>query len=113
MNLNSYQTHYSDGKFRRKMTVIRRSAGCKVFKQALLLYVTLTEQAVPRWVKASIVGALGYLICPLDLVPDFLPGGYLDDLAVMAMVMGRVCAYDTPNARERMQKLLPERCRKS
>ncbi|MBW2671708.1 MAG: DUF1232 domain-containing protein, partial [Deltaproteobacteria bacterium] len=26
-----------------------------------------------------IVGTLAYLICPFDAIPDFLPGGFLDD----------------------------------
>lgn len=50
---------------------------------------------------------------PIDAVPDFLPGGYLDDLAVMALVLAKVNAYETPGAKERMEKLLPDRCRES
>jgi len=40
---------------------------------------------VPAGAKLLLVGILGYLILPTDLVPDFLPGlGQLDDLAVIA-----------------------------
>jgi len=36
-----------------------------------------------------VVAALLYLISPLDAVPDFIPfAGWLDDVAVAAMVMG-------------------------
>ena len=81
--------------------------------QALLLYVMLKEQNVPIWVKTAIIAALGYLICPIDIVPDFLPGGFLDDIAVMASVLVKLNAYDTPGAKDRMEKLLPRRCRES
>jgi len=38
--------------------------------------------------KALIVGALLYLICPVDLVPDFRPlAGWLDDVAVATAVL--------------------------
>jgi uncharacterized membrane protein YkvA (DUF1232 family) len=44
---------------------------------------------VPWFTIASIVAALLYILNPLDLVPDFIPGiGYIDDLAVFSIGMG-------------------------
>jgi uncharacterized membrane protein YkvA (DUF1232 family) len=44
---------------------------------------------VPWFTIASIVVALLYVLNPLDIVPDFLPGiGYIDDLAVMTITLG-------------------------
>ena len=44
----------------------------------------VNDPRVPAAAKLPIVGILGYLILPTDLVPDFLPGlGQLDDLAVV------------------------------
>lgn len=41
--------------------------------------------------KAIIVGALGYLISPLDVVPDAIPIiGLGDDLAVLLYVLNKV-----------------------
>ncbi|MCP9472501.1 MAG: YkvA family protein [Nitrospira sp.] len=35
-----------------------------------------------------VAGALLYLLSPVDLVPDFIPGvGVIDDLAVLALVL--------------------------
>ena len=40
--------------------------------------------------RAKIIGALGYFILPIDLIPDFIPvAGYTDDLA--ALVWGIYC----------------------
>ncbi len=35
-----------------------------------------------------VVAALHYLITPDDLVPDFRPGGYLDDVMALSWVFG-------------------------
>lgn len=44
---------------------------------------------VPWFVIATIVMALLYVLNPLDIVPDFIPGlGYIDDLAVLSMGIG-------------------------
>ena len=46
---------------------------------------------------AYIVGALGYFILPIDLVPDFIAGlGYTDDLAVIAILMKHLKDNITP-----------------
>jgi len=48
-----------------------------------------TYPEVPWFTIASIVVALLYILNPLDIVPDFIPGiGYIDDLAVMSISMG-------------------------
>lgn len=41
--------------------------------------------------KAIIIGALGYLISPLDAIPDAIPiVGLGDDMAVLAFVLKKV-----------------------
>lgn len=37
-----------------------------------------------------VVIALLYLVMPLDLIPDFLPMGFIDDIAVIGFVMKRI-----------------------
>ena len=47
--------------------------------------------------RAYIVGALGYFILPIDLVPDLIAGlGYTDDLAVIAILMKHLKDNLTP-----------------
>ena len=48
----------------------------------------LADSRVPRRHRALLVGLLGYLASPLDLIPDFIPVvGHLDDalIAVLAL----------------------------
>ncbi len=35
-----------------------------------------------------LVASLDYLVTPVDLVPDFRPGGYIDDVVLLAWVFG-------------------------
>lgn len=58
---------------------------------ALILYYTLQSDKVPVKDKAIIIGALGYLISPLDVVPDAIPiAGLGDDLAVLMYVIHHI-----------------------
>jgi uncharacterized membrane protein YkvA (DUF1232 family) len=48
----------------------------------------LADPRVPRRRKLLLVGLLGYLALPFDLVPDFIPiAGQLDDVIVVALVL--------------------------
>ncbi len=58
----------------------------------------------PRWVKAIIIAALIYFISPIDAVPDFLPGGFVDDLGVLGAAAVKIAAYIKPEHRARAQE---------
>ena len=47
----------------------------------MLLFYTLQKPTTPVWAKTVIIGALGYFILPIDLIPDLVPGGYTDDFS--------------------------------
>lgn len=49
-----------------------------------LVHRLVKDARVPAGPKLLLIGVLGYLILPTDLVPDFFPGlGQLDDIAVI------------------------------
>ena len=55
-----------------------------VFVSMVKSYITKDYTRIPVGTIAAIVGALLYLVAPVDLIPDFLPGiGYIDDAAVV------------------------------
>jgi len=48
----------------------------------------LGDERVPRRRKAVLVVLIGYLVMPIDLVPDFIPvAGQLDDVLVAALAL--------------------------
>ena len=48
----------------------------------------LDNPNTPPHIKALIVGAIGYIVLPFDLIPDMIPGiGWLDDIGTAATVL--------------------------
>ena len=46
------------------------------------------DPTVPRGTRWWLLGLLGYLLMPIDLVPDFIPVlGYADDAIIVAIVL--------------------------
>ena len=64
---------------------------------------------MPAWAKASIIGALGYLISPIDLIPDVIPVvGFTDDAGVIAAVLLLIKAYIKDEHRARARAKIAE-----
>ncbi|MDD6378986.1 MAG: YkvA family protein [Prevotella sp.] len=86
-----YKDKYSNEGFTDKISRIAKRSGAKLVYAALILYYTLQSDKVSVKDKAIILGALGYLISPLDVVPDAIPiAGLGDDLAVLMYVIHKV-----------------------
>ncbi len=89
--LLSYKDKFSQTSFIDKIAKIAKRAGSKLVYAAMVLYYTLQSDKVSIKDKAIIIGALGYLISPLDVVPDAIPiAGLADDLGVLIMVLKKV-----------------------
>ena len=99
-NYDKYQKNYSESEFWIKLKKVARKAGVKVVYAALLLYYVLRNPATPSADRAKILGALGYFILPIDLLPDFLPvAGFTDDLAALTWALYSVARNVTPEVR--------------
>jgi uncharacterized membrane protein YkvA (DUF1232 family) len=89
-----YSEQYSEDSLFEKIKKVAKAAGIKVIYYVLIAYYLLKKPEVPKKEKAIIIGALGYFIMPLDLVPDFTAGvGYVDDLGALALALGKVALY--------------------
>nr|WP_084157458.1 YkvA family protein [Oceanobacillus manasiensis] len=92
--IKQHEEHFSEEKFWKKVQKFSKKAGTSVVYAVLLLYYTLQKPDVPVKVKAIIVGALGYFILPLDVIPDIAMGvGYVDDLSVVIFALLQVAIY--------------------
>ncbi|WP_110114264.1 YkvA family protein [Bacillus sp. CGMCC 1.16541] len=88
------EKHYSDDKLWSKLKKFSKKAGSSVVYAVLLLYYTLQKPNVPKKAKMTIIGALGYFILPLDLIPDtFIGVGYVDDLSALTVALIQVAMY--------------------
>jgi uncharacterized membrane protein YkvA (DUF1232 family) len=108
-NSNEYVEAYSDSGFWDKLKSYAVSAGREVVEKALILYYAAQEEKAPAWAKATIVGALGYFIAPLDAVTDLTPViGYTDDLGVLVLALAAVAAYINDDVKARAQKKMSD-----
>lgn len=89
----AYARAYSEERLRDKLSRHALTAGRDVVEKALLLYYALQREETPAWAKATIIGALGYFITPVDAILDITPGvGYVDDLGVLVFALATVSA---------------------
>lgn len=99
-NIEKYQGNYSESGFWSKVKRVAKKAGIKVIYVALILYYELTDPNVSPKEKAVIIGALGYFILPIDLIPDAIPVlGFSDDLAALMAAYGYVKGHLTPEVK--------------
>ncbi|MBR1546939.1 MAG: DUF1232 domain-containing protein [Prevotella sp.] len=103
----SYANKFSQSDFVEKISRIAKRAGAKLVYAALILYYTLQSDKVSKKDKAMIIGALGYMISPLDVMPDAIPiVGLTDDLAVLLYVLKRVWTDIDPEIQAKSKEKL-------
>ncbi len=92
--LNEFEDKYTDEGLWEKVTSNAKSIGSGLIYKAFQLYYVLENPNCPTKIKAGIVGALGYLISPIDFIPDLLPVvGYTDDAAAIAAALALAQMY--------------------
>lgn len=92
--LLSYQDKFSKDNLLLKLQHYGRDIGLTVLYNVLQLWYVLQKPEVPAKNKAVIMGALGYLITPLDFIPDLTPIlGYNDDAAAILFALYMVRQY--------------------
>ena len=109
----SYANKFSQSEFVEKISRIAKRAGSKLVYAALILYYTLQSDRISKTDKAIIIGALGYMISPLDVIPDASPiAGLTDDFAVLIYVLKKVWTDIDPSiieqAKEKLSKWFDE-----
>ncbi len=106
-DLSKYESEFSFDNLMNKIKESAKKAGLKAIYMALLLYYALESPTISTMDEAIIYGALGYFICPIDIVPDILPFiGLTDDIAVLAWAFSRVKKNVTDMTREKAKTKL-------
>ena len=91
-----HEKHYSDSNFWDKVKSVAKKAGEELIYNALLLYYVLQSPSTPKAQKTLIIGALGYFILPVDLIPDAIPtAGFTDDLAALGAIISALASCIT------------------
>lgn len=107
---HAHHRHYDEEGFWRKLRGLLKKASRELLGKALWLYYALRRDDLPAWARTAIIGALGYFVFPLDVIPDvLLPLGLTDDLGVIVSALATVARYVGPEekrqAEEKLQSL--------
>ena len=105
--LQKYEQHYNDSSFLDKVTKYGKLIGINALYKAVQLWFVLQKPDVPASTKAVIMGALGYLIAPLDFLPDLMPVlGYTDDFVAITFALIKVQGYIDKEVERKSKNLL-------
>ena len=105
--LQKYEQHYNDSSFLDKITKYGKLIGINALYKAVQLWFVLQKPDVPASTKAVIMGALGYLIAPLDFLPDLMPLlGYTDDFVAITFALIKVQGYIDEEVERKSKNLL-------
>lgn len=108
-DLVKFEKNYSEVNLWKKIGSVAKIAGIKTLYMVLLLYYVLMDDATPTKYKAMIMGALGYFILPVDVLPDFVPMvGYSDDLAALSGVLYAVIKSVSPQVKAQAKAKLTD-----
>lgn len=103
-NLPALAGNYDEKSFWKKLREKARDMGAAMVYKVLELYYAMIDRDTPLQAKLVIAGALAYLVCPVDLIPDFLPAGYADDMSAILAAYKMAEAYVTPKVKARARK---------
>ena len=104
--MSDYSGSYTEKSFWAKMASLLKKASRELIMAALILYYTAQRPETPVWAKSVIYATLGYLILPIDMVPDFLPGGLADDFGMLATALSTVALHITPETKSEAEATL-------
>ncbi len=103
----NYAHEYSQPRFFEKLCKQAKVIGVSLVYKALQLFYVAQKQEVPKKVKATIYGALGYFILPFDVIPDMIFGvGYGDDTTALLVALGIAHMYIDEEVREQAKRKL-------
>lgn len=105
--IEKYRDRFSEVKLWDKLKNYAKQAGLKTVYSALLLYYAYKRKDTPAWAKRVIIGVLGYLIAPIDAIPDLTPFiGYTDDIGMLSFGLVTIACYVNDGVKENARKHL-------
>ena len=95
--------------FHKKICHFIHRAGVQIVYSALLLFLAYKRKETPKWAKRIVLGALAYLLAPVDAIPDLSPFiGFTDDLGVLLFGLVSIAGYINDDIRQRAREILSQ-----
>jgi uncharacterized membrane protein YkvA (DUF1232 family) len=107
MDYEKYISRFQESAFLNRGLQLLQKLSHKSLWSALLLYYTYRQKQVPAFVKRMILGVLGYVLSPIDLIPDLTPFlGYTDDLGALSYALVALSAYINDESRTKAANMM-------
>lgn len=108
---SKYMSSYDEDGLPDKLAKYATRLGVKVVYLALWLYYAMKSASLAN--SAIIIGALGYLMCPIDLIADILPIiGFSDDAAILLAAYYSIVKILSSEQIEKINRMAKESLRK-
>ena len=102
-----YESQYNEQSLSRKISRFAKKAGLNTIYYVLLLSNLVSLGTLKDCAVA--IAALGYFICPIDVIPDLFVGtGFLDDASVLLLALSSLASSITPEIKAEAKKQLHE-----
>ena len=102
-----YKKWFDEQTFGQTLLRIAKKSGIKVVYAALLMFHAYKRPETPTWAKRIVIGVLGYLFAPIDLIPDLSPiVGFTDDLAFLSLGLVTIAGYVNKEVKDQSKKQL-------
>jgi uncharacterized membrane protein YkvA (DUF1232 family) len=84
-----------------------KNLGTRLIYSVFLMLYAYRSKRTPTWARRVIIGALAYLVSPIDSIPDLTPIiGYTDDLGVITFALVTIACYIDNEIREKAKTKL-------
>ncbi len=104
---SKYGKKFSKNSFFSLISKRYSTIGSKTVYTGLLLYFAFRRDETPTWAKNIILGTLGYLISPIDGIPDLTPVlGYTDDIGILSFGLVTIASYVNDEVRTKAKSKL-------
>lgn len=78
----------------------------RALRPAVILFLLASDRRTPFWARSLIALALLYFVSPIDLIPDPLPFGYVDDVVVLLATLASLGGLVREEHVERADEML-------
>lgn len=93
-DFKKYIPNFSEFNFWETLKKYGTRLGQRTVYSSLLLYYAFKRSETPAWAKNIVVGVLGYLITPIDFIPDLTPIiGYTDDIGILSFGLVTIACF--------------------
>ena len=100
--VSKYEKNHDEKSFWNKIKKFGSKIGVAPIYLVFLLYHSIKSSSISMVNKAPILGALGYFISFIDIVPDVTPlVGYCDDMSVVIGALALIATQITEEIREK------------